>query len=168
MKQLGLIIPKKYTDLNGRFEYILGALNISIFNKYSSQMTLEQSNALPKAKAVSDPTVFYKMDTLTFLDKDAREHLTFSVQLHHIDTTGKVYINKGFAAHNALVGGPGLNTGLAIVVLNTKPFNREVIDASEIISFGSANFTITGPAIKLPRVTNTLGSEKLEPSLCFS
>lgn len=151
--------PEKYTDLNGRFEYALGALNISIFNKYSSQMTLEESNDLPKAKVVSDSTVFYKMDTLTFLDKDAREQLTFSVQLHHVDTTGKAYINKGFAAHNALVGGPGLNTGLSMVVLNTKPFNREVVNASEIISFGPANFTVVGPTIKLPRVTNILGTE---------
>ena len=46
------------------------------------------------------------------MDKDAREQLAISLQLHHIDTTGKVYINSGFTAHNGLVGGPGLKNGI--------------------------------------------------------
>lgn len=117
-------------------------------------MTKEESDLLPYSKIIDTTTELLWIDA-TDIDKDAREQLAISLQLHHIDTTGKVYINSGFTAQNGLVGGPGLNDGIRVAHLRIKPFNQNIIDLDDILSFSSSPFDVSITSIRCPKPQNT-------------
>ena len=152
-------LPLRYTNGNGRFEnkYMYNMFSVSFFSRYTSEMTREQSDLLPLSKVVDDTTNFLQFSS-DEIDKDAREQLAISLQLHHIDTTGKLYINRGFAAQNGLVGGPGLTNGITVAHLRIKPFNQDIIDSTDIVSFSPATFIISGTSIQCPQPTNMSGA----------
>lgn len=151
-------LPLRYTDGNGRFDnkHPLDIFSIAFFSKYESEMTKEESDQLPLSKDIDITTRFFEFREE--VDKDAREQLAISLQLHHIDTTGKLYINRGFAAQNGLVGGPGLTNELVAAHLRIKPFNQDIIDSTDIGSISPASFIITDTSIVCPQPTNTSGA----------
>lgn len=142
--------PVRYTDINGRFE---GVPTITFFDKFPYDMDINASHSLPISPTVFTEDAWFNQSIA--IGKDAREQLSFSLQLHHIDTTGKLYINRGFAVHNGLVGGPGLNNGLSAVHLNIKPFYTDIIDLSDIASFSPAPFSVSDTSILCPLPLNT-------------
>lgn len=80
--------PVVYTNINGR---LLGA-HISFHTGYDkTEFNKDSANALPEYYAVD--TTLWRYNSYMF-EKDSREKLSFSLQLHHIDTTGKLYLNK--------------------------------------------------------------------------
>ena len=93
------------------------------------------------------------------MNKDAREQLSISLQMHHVDTTGKVYINAALAAYNGLVGGLGLTTNTKLLYLNEKPYYKEVVDSNSVLQATTAamSLTLTETSIILPRAVNTSG-----------
>ena len=140
--------PVPYTDSNGRLN---GSL-IVYLGKDLQPLTLEQIQDLPKYDLGLVKNINYKSFRA---DKDAREKLKFMFQLHHIDKTGYVYINKWLAKQNGLVGGEGLTTNLKYVLLNTKPYERDIIDYStDVISMTDANIIELEESIILPTILN--------------
>ena len=137
-----------YTDINGRW---VGPQWVS-FGRNFAVMDLERSHALPRyTSALSKYTLFR---TINF-DKDSRERLKFVFQTHHIDRTGKVYINKGFPMQNGLIGGNGLqHEELRYALLKIIPYEDEAILGSDIINMMPVNITMVGTSVELPTITN--------------
>lgn len=109
--------PVIYSDENGMAQYLY---SLEFTTGYFA-FNLSSSYSLPTYTNTNPP--IWSLDGITEINKDAREQLSFSVQLHHIDTTGKFYINSGWANRNGLIGGVGINTGVHIAYLDFKPFN---------------------------------------------
>lgn len=109
--------PVIYSDDNGMVEYLFALELTTGFSSFD----LDSSYNLPSYTGINPPV--WKIDDMTKINKDAREQLSFSVQLHHVDTTGKFHINSGWANHNGLIGGVGINTTARIAFLDFKPLN---------------------------------------------
>lgn len=144
--------PVRYTDINGRFN---GVPTITFFDKFPYDMDTNASHNLPIAPLIFAADAWFNQALA--IGKDAREQLSFSLQLHHVDTTGKLYINRGFAAQNGLVGGPGLTNGLTSAHLHIKPFYQDIIDLADIASFSPASFILSDTSIFCPLPLNTSG-----------
>ena len=86
----------------------------------------------------------------TPLFKDAREKLSVSLQIHHVDTVGKIYINKEFARYSGLIGGEGYS-GLSYAIF--KFAGAEISSGDRVWSVPSA-ITLESGSIKLPTIKN--------------
>lgn len=125
-----------------------------IFGRGFTTFSLTDAHNLPQFSPSLSKTIYSRGRTIT---KDAREKLSFVVQVHHIDDTGLVYINKGFAAENGLVGGDAFsNTVYAL--LNIRPHNKEIIGFDDIIQQGSAGPQEVSSQLRLPTITNTMST----------
>ena len=147
--------PYIYTDENGQ----LGAVSLSYYTQFpdSSTWSLLMSHMMPTASELSiifdSGDLFYNDANLEVL-KDSRERIGFSLQLHHIDTTGMVYINAGFAALNGLAGGAGLNSSsIKLAYLNIKPYSKRFLNSGDIIQSTAHSFYGT-TSIRTDIITN--------------
>lgn len=137
--------PVVYTNLNGR----LGGANITFHTGYNkAEFNKDSANALPEYYAVD--AALWRYNNYMF-EKDSRERLSFSLQLHHVDTTGKVYLNKHFAAANGLIGGSGLNNRLYFAFSRNKLHGQSKMSAADKISTSVATFSHVDGSIILPR-----------------
>ena len=143
--------PHLYTDINGRFN---STITLRFATKFDNQMTLEQSFNLPISPAVTNTNNIFLGQTTPTISKDAREALSFSLQLHHIDTTGKVYINDLFAKYNGLIGGPGINhfTNRRIVFLNKPMYDKKeaVLNVDTVGIVANPIFSINNGSVVIP------------------
>ena len=153
--------PIRYTDINGRLN---GAPKLIFINEFSSDMVLSESHNLPIAPFMLTGGALFEQNI--GIDKDAREQLSFSLQLHHVDETGRVYINKGFCAVNGLVGGQGLNNGLSMVLMDFKPHNTEKVLPSQIIQVTGAAFGMYLGSVNLARINNQTDQTARSYGLC--
>lgn len=137
--------PVVYTNDNGR----LGGAHITFHTGYDkNEFNKDSSNTLPQYNAVD--TTIWRYDSYMF-EKDSREKLSFSLQLHHVDTTGKLYLNKPFAAKNGLIGGNGLNNGLYFAFSRNKLHGQSKMSAADKISTSVATFSFIDDSVMLPR-----------------
>ena len=148
--------PYIYTDENGYVEL----LTIALENGYNpAHITLANSYSMPDFSYVDGATQCFYLNGIE-VEKDAREILSASIQLHHIDTTGKIYINSGWAKRNGMIGGVGINTGVRMAYLDFKPFNTT--DATgHIMNSGSATHlynSANGGYYIIPIRTNSSGT----------
>ena len=140
--------PVPYTDENGR---LTGDLAV-IFGKDLQNLSLEQTQNLPYYNLNLQQDIIGKSFNM---DKDAREQLKFVFQIHHIDRTGYVYINKWLAKQNGLVGGSGLTDNMGYVLLNKKPYEQDLISYdTDVKKMITANITQEGETVILPTITN--------------
>lgn len=146
--------PVIYSDENGMAQYLY---SLELTTGYFA-FNLSSSYNLPTYTNTNLP--IWSLDDITEINKDAREQLSFSVQLHHIDTTGKFYINSGWVNRNGLIGGVGINTGGHLAFLDFKPFNTtdatgHIMNSGSVIhAYNSAN----GGHIIIPTRTNSSGT----------
>lgn len=148
--------PVIYTDINGR---LVGPWYATLSKGFEPNMDINNSHNLPSMQVnnLLSNDILYQ-GTLV-MNKDAREQLSISLQMHHVDTTGKVYINAALAAYNGLVGGLGLTTNTKLLYLNEKPYYKEVVDSNSVLQATTAamSLTLTETSIILPRAVNTSG-----------
>ena len=150
--------PHIYTNQDGRFN---STVVLRFATEFDDPITLEQSFNLPVSPAVTDPNNLFVNQTTPTIDKDAREALAFSLQLHHIDTTGIVYINDQFTKYNGLIGGPGINpANRGLVFLNKKMYDKKIATVADDIVGVSSNptFALSGSSLRLPSYTNNSGN----------
>lgn len=148
--------PQTYTDINGRID---STISLRFATRFDSQMTIEQANNLPVSPNITNANnIFYDRSTPT-ITKDAREALSFSLQLHHIDTTGQVYINDTFPKYNGLIGGPGINhfPNRRIVFLNKKIYEKSevTLDVDTVGVISNPTFSIVNGSVVIPSYTST-------------
>jgi hypothetical protein len=147
--------PVIYTDANGR---INGNRYVAFSRKFSS-FEMEDSYDLPDYNGTFRSSIY--INSSLSINKDARENLAISLQLHHIDTTGKIYLNGNYTKECGLIGGEGFNTNdLFVVFLNKRPFETKQVTTSDIISSSIADFQLAAGnnSVELPTATN-LGAE---------
>lgn len=101
---------------------------------------------------------------LSKFDKDAREKLKFSLQMHFVDTTSKIFINESLTRQNALVGGPGYDN-LKVVFLAAKPYNYRHLKQDEIIFSSPASFNYSAGSITLPVRLNSTGTTSIATAI---
>jgi hypothetical protein len=130
--------PYLYTDNTG---YMQRFTTFKLVTDIASSMSLADSHELP-AFINETPGTTHLTLTNVDVDKDARERLSMSYMLHHIDTTGKVFINRGWALRNGLIGGPGY-TGLRFAFFNTRPREgvTQVSSYSPVGTYPAADIT---------------------------
>jgi hypothetical protein len=117
-----------------------------------------RSQALPVSADAFDSLLFSSTD---WLEKDAREILALSLQLHHIDVSGKVYINQGFAKQNGTTGGAGLNDPLVkAVFFAAKPHTTKIVPATDVYGVQNAAFNTSSNSIVILSPTNNTISAK--------
>ena len=108
-----------YVDNTGMFNQITQFRLATNFNP-TSTFTITESNNLPELSTSRTFQTNHLTRTNIDIDKDARERLSISYILHHIDETQKVYLNPGWSLRNGLIGGKGY-TGLRFAYFNSKP-----------------------------------------------
>lgn len=131
--------------------------NLGRFNQFTSltfvhntvgTFDLQDSYDLPVFNESSQNTILSL--TAIDVDKDARERLTISLIVHHVDTTGKVHINKNFAKQNGLIGGAGFS-GQTFYwkYLGTKPYDEgSNATAYNILASQVATLTTVGSSLR--------------------
>jgi hypothetical protein len=125
--------PILYTNNIGYFEKITIVLATGV----SSVMTANDIYELPIFTFNSSFVgTIHALFTNLEIEKDARENLSISYILHHIDETQKLYINRGWALRNGLIGGPGY-TGLKFAYFNLRPVNGR----DNIVSYDAVGLT---------------------------
>jgi hypothetical protein len=146
--------PIPYTDNVGYFQTFT---TLSLGTKISSTITVNDGHKFPIFTNETLQTTHLTRFTVD-VDKDARERLSVAYILHHIDETGKVYLNAGWTLRNGLIGGPGY-TGLRFAYFNSRPIEGRpnaglysVIGSSPNIniSAGSERVVITHTAASVP------------------
>jgi hypothetical protein len=146
--------PYLYTDNTG---YMQRFSTLKLVTDIGSSMSLTDSHELPAFINETPGTTHLALSSV-YVDKDARERLSMSYMLHHIDTTDKVFINRGWALRNGLIGGPGY-TGLRFAYFNLRPINGNpavsnyaVVGANPNINFSNDvnRITITHTAVNVP------------------
>ena len=144
--------PVRITDDEGR---INENVQFMFLSQFFNEGTVNTSHNLPLSPGFSSINDSPYFETIP-LEKDARERLAVSFQLHHVDTTNSVYINKGWSRVNGLVGGPGINDSeIFKATFNKKPYNKEIVTSSDIIGISGADFTVTsGGSIEVPLIFN--------------
>lgn len=147
--------PVFYTNNIGYFEL----LNFKLGTRVSTTMSENDIYELPIFTNESLEITHMIKNNIP-VDKDARERLSISYILHHIDTTDKVFINRGWALRNGLIGGPGYS-GLRFAYFNTRPregvtniSNYSAVGTQPNINITSntSRVTITHTAINVPTV----------------
>lgn len=143
--------PINYTDKDGR----INSSRIFLFGRnFDTTLDVDGSNKLPYHTGTLKKEVFFEN---TPLFKDAREKLSVSLQIHHVDTVGKIYINKEFARYNGLIGGEGYS-GLSYAIFKVKPHNGAEISSGDRVWSVPSEITLESGSIKLPAIKN-LGNE---------
>lgn len=142
----------RYTDSRGRFD----TATFSYGTNFTGTTTLQDSFDLPVSTDAFATT--HATFTNKTIDKDARERLSISYIIHHIDESGKVYINRGWAKRNGLIGGAGL-TGLRYQWTFGKPYgtSEKVSTYGATGSASAATFTVDGTSLRLNPPANPGG-----------
>jgi hypothetical protein len=133
--------PIPYVDNTGYFQTIT---SLQLGTNIASQFSLTDSYEYPIFTGEALASI-HLTRALIPINKDARERLSISYILHHIDETQKVYLNPGWALRNGLIGGPGY-TGLRFAYFNLRPIdglpgagNYSVVGASPNINISSTS-----------------------------
>jgi hypothetical protein len=134
--------PIPYVDNVGYFQNIT---QLTLGTNIGSSMSLNDSYEYPIFTNEILSNTFLTKNNIP-VDKDAREKLSISYILHHIDETQKVYINRGWALRNGLIGGPGYS-GLRFAYFNTRP--REGV--TNISNYGAVG---TFPNVFVQNIAN--------------
>ena len=152
-----------YANNLGRFTQFT---TITFAHNTVGTFSIEDSHNLPTLTDSVDNTILSL--SLVDVDKDARERLSVSLIIHHIDETGIVHINKNFAKQNGLIGGPGF-TGQSFTwkYLTTKPYD----EGSKATPYGvalssGAVVTIVGTSLRFAHPQSTINTNAAAYALC--
>lgn len=143
----------RYTNTNGRFD----TATFTYGTDFDTTFTQQDSYDLPIADNVFDTT--HATFTSKVINKDGRERLSISYIVHHIDETGKVYLNKSWTARNSLIGGAGIASGLKTQWTYGKPngTSEKITDYGVAGSAVTASFITDGTSLKITPQANPGG-----------
>lgn len=141
-----------YVDNVGYFQRFT---SIRLATNIASSISLTDSYEYPKF--ISETlSVTHLTKSNVDIDKDARESIKVSYMLHHIDETGKIFINRGWALRNGLIGGPGYS-GLRFAYLTSRPIEGKTNISAYTTAGTTPNINITNDTSRVT-ITHTAGS----------
>lgn len=153
--QTSLEHPIVYTNELGFLPQVSYFLAEGLSSDYFTLPTSRKLPLLDNVNLLKTPFFFSELNLP--VNKDLREILQIVLNLHHVDGTGKVFINRRFLSANGTVGGIGLNEDIKLVYLNKKLWNRDYVMIGDVISTRtSVSFSVSGAgAVICPRSAST-------------
>ena len=107
-----------YADYYGR----IAKVNLEFFEKNALRDATDNSNTVPEWSGDNPTTenALYRLNNM-YIDKDSREHLSFTYEIEACTTDDDLIIGSGFASGNPLVT---TNKRKAVLYLYDKPFTE--------------------------------------------
>lgn len=142
-------VPVKYADSNG----MINDYSTLAFGKDFASFDSTTSHDLPKYTGGLSTTFF---SDYRLVEKDAREQLAFSLQVHHIVENPIIHVNDGFSRENGLIGGKGLNhPDLKVAFFDIRPERTKFLTSPQyMIDIADVLWDTDADTIFLTRRTN--------------